>query len=81
MWGTEGQAEWDGEPEQSQSTAERQSGRRGDRNHVIREQESKAMGRGAFPGSKEERAEQRRRRGEEVGGRGRPVNLRAVWLD
>lgn len=64
--GREGQAEWDGEPEESSSTAERERAQRGDLDHVIREWESKAMvqGRGAFQGPKEERWEQwRRRRG------------------
>ena len=41
--GREGQAEWDGEPEESSSTAERERGQRGDLHHVIREWESKAM--------------------------------------
>lgn len=57
-------------------------GKGGDRNHVIREQESKAMGRGAFQGPRRERAEQRRggTRGRRWGG-GAWCKSCEQWLD
>ena len=53
------------------STAERERGQRGDPNHVIREQESKATGRGAFQGL-------RRRGGSNGGGGGRRLGGRGL---
>lgn len=49
--GNRGQAEWDGEPEQSQSTAERKVGK-GDRNPCHQGAGEQGNGQGCIPGSR-----------------------------